>query len=188
MAAVILQRGGFLYRHSLPAFGGDRSHPFPGSRSDIRPAGVAYPAGSLGVRNLLRSREAAVNLMSAGEWIAIISGISGAIVAIIGVIISGLTARSAARKDEISSLRDAIAILQVENERMQKRIQSLEIEIQEREQRILFLETSLREQTQARAEREETIHKMEVEIMTLQDQVRTLQNKESAATDEILSD
>lgn len=67
---------------------------------------------------------------------ALLTALSGAVLGVIGVVISALTARSAATKDEINSLRQTIIGLSQENERLRRRVQDLENENLVKDRRI----------------------------------------------------
>lgn len=57
---------------------------------------------------------------------ALLTALSGAVLGMIGVVISMMTAKSAATKDEINSLRATILTLTAENERLRRRVEELE--------------------------------------------------------------
>lgn len=121
--------------------------------------------------------------MSAGEIILLVGSIGGFITGIIAAIVAALTARSAASKDEISSLRQTIESLQHENQRLflrlteyEGKMAKLEAEIDERDKRIEVLEASLRDATQSRADREHRINELEIELTSLQAKVKILEN------------
>lgn len=83
--------------------------------------------------------------MSSAELAAIITAISGFVIGTLGLIISGLTNRSAASKSELDSLRATIEILQVENKRLVTRLNDLECENKELQKRVDELERENRD-------------------------------------------
>lgn len=89
-----------------------------------------------------------------------ITAIGGLITGLIGILIGGLTARSAASKAELESLRDTINSLMAENVRLRQRIEELELGVDAKNDRIRELET-------ANESKDEKIASMECEIKEL---------------------
>jgi septal ring factor EnvC (AmiA/AmiB activator) len=75
--------------------------------------------------------------------IAYITAISGAIIGIIGIIISLFTARNSATRQEVDSLRSTIRALTEENDRLRRRIIELENDTAARDRKIDELEVKL---------------------------------------------
>lgn len=126
--------------------------------------------------------------MSAGEIVLLIGSLGGFITGIVAAIVAALTARSAASKDELASLRSTIESLQHENQRLflrlveyEGKMAKMQAEIEERDKRIEVLETSLREATQSRADREQRIQELETELGALQGKVKELESRRRGA-------
>jgi len=71
---------------------------------------------------------------------ALLTAMSGAILGAIGIVISMMTARSAATKEEINSLRATILTLTAENDRLRRRVEELEKQGESKSRRIDELE------------------------------------------------
>lgn len=126
--------------------------------------------------------------MSAGEIVLLVGSIGGFITGIVAAVVAALTARSAASKDELGSLRATIESLQHENQRLflrlteyEGKMAKMEAEIEERDKRIEVLETNLREATQSRSDREHRIQELEMELCSLQEKVKVLETKRRGA-------
>lgn len=122
--------------------------------------------------------------MSAGEIVLLVGSIGGFITGIVAAVVAALTARSAASKDELTSLRDTITALQHENQRLflriteyESRMAKMQSEIEERDKRIEVLEDSLRDATQSRADREHRIQELETELGALQSKVSQMDKR-----------
>lgn len=66
----------------------------------------------------------------------LMTAVGSFITAVIGIVIAAATARSAATRDEVESLRRTLKALQEENERLRKRVIELEDEAAKRDQLI----------------------------------------------------
>src|SRR3990172_13023453 len=172
VATVFHLPGGDLCRVFVPAI-------WPGdgvptcSRSGADAAGDFRVIASAGSRSNRRLAEKIA--MSGGELALILTAVGSMIVGLIGAGVAVLTARSAASKEELESLRKTIESLQKENVRLQANMVRLECEIEERDRRIDVPESSPEEATKAREGREKRIVELESEISELNRKVNVLE-------------
>jgi len=101
---------------------------------------------------------------------AFLTAMSGAILGAIGIVISMMTAKSAATKEEINSLRATIITLTGENDRLRRRVEELEKQGESKNRRIDELEA----ESDAKGLR---IGKLEAEIDQLMSENHSLKKK-----------